>query len=55
MNNETLKLKPCPFCGGEAVLDDVRDEVAAAKAKLLFDRIMKDDAFKKLAGDYHYE
>lgn len=44
-------VRDCPFCGG----GDIFDEVAAAKAKLLFDLIMKADAFKKLAGDDHNE
>ena len=45
------KLRDCPFCGGE----DVFDAVVEAKIRLLFDLIMKHDAFKKLAGDYHRE
>lgn len=45
------KLRDCPFCGGE----DVFDAVVEAKIKLLFDLIMKNDAFKKLVGDYHHE
>jgi hypothetical protein len=27
---ETEKLKPCPFCGGEATLNDYRDAPAGA-------------------------
>ena len=45
------KLRDCPFCGGE----DAFDEVAEDKVKLLFDLLMKENAFKKLAGDYHHE
>ena len=39
------------FCGGE----DVFDAVVEAKVKLLFDLIVKNNAFRKLAGDYHHE